>query len=117
SPVAHLSNDLIEFEPEELQRERVLDDDELRDIWAATEDIGSPAGELIRLLLLTGQRKNDWAMAERRELDLENRAFIIPKTRYKTKIDHLVPVGPKAIEIVTSLPIHGPYLFSSDGVR
>src|SRR3954447_18256883 len=38
-------------------RQRVLKDDELRSIWAATGELSYPFGPLIRLLLITGQRR------------------------------------------------------------
>jgi len=42
-------------------RQRILNDDELRAVWHATEIIGYPFGPLYRLLLLTGARKTEVA--------------------------------------------------------
>jgi integrase len=39
----------------EKQRDRVLNDDEIRALWSACDQLGNP-GALVRLLLLTGQR-------------------------------------------------------------
>ena len=36
-----------------------LTDDELRSLWSATERLNYPLGPLVRLLLLTGQRKSE----------------------------------------------------------
>ena len=48
---------------------RALTNDELSLIWAATDELGYPYGPLYRLLILTGQRRNDWADASRSEIN------------------------------------------------
>ena len=48
---------------------RALGDDELRAIWHAAGEIGYPFGPMYRLLILTGQRRNEWANARRSEID------------------------------------------------
>lgn len=40
----------------ETPRDRVLDDDELRTLWAEAEKLGSPFGPALQLLILSGQR-------------------------------------------------------------
>jgi len=40
----------------QLPRERVLSLDELAEIWQASYDVGYPFGNIVRLLILTGQR-------------------------------------------------------------
>ncbi|MGA8322787.1 MAG: site-specific integrase, partial [Xanthobacteraceae bacterium] len=43
------------------KRERVLSDEELMEVWGATDHVTSPYGSIIRLLILTGQRRGDVA--------------------------------------------------------
>src|SRR5262245_33889297 len=45
----------------ERSRDRVLSDDELKDVWKAAEAIGWPFGPLVRLLILSGQRRSEVA--------------------------------------------------------
>lgn len=52
---------------DEKQRKRVLTDDEIRGLWAATGKLGN-RGALIRLLLLTGQRLRKVAHMKRSEI-------------------------------------------------
>ena len=94
---------------------RSLNDDELRAIWKAAGDIGYPAGPALRLLMLTGQRRNDISQASRAEIDTEKRALEIPARRYKGRRDHQVPLVGPAWEIVEGLPeqADGDYLFSN----
>ena len=45
----------------ERSRDRVLNDDELRNVWQAAEHVGYPFGSLVKLLILTGQRRDECA--------------------------------------------------------
>jgi integrase len=70
-------------------RERVLTGDELRAIWNATAD-GSDYSRIVRLLLLTGQRRDEvggmpWS-------ELVGDLWTIPKERTKNHQEHTVPL-------------------------
>lgn len=61
-PILRLSdNNTLGIKGRDLRRQRVLKDDELREVWEAARDIGYPFGSLVQVLLLTGQRRSDWA--------------------------------------------------------
>ena len=94
---------------------RSLTDEELRRIWNAAEVLGYPAGPCLKLLMLTGARRNDWTNASRAEIDNEKRVLEIPASRYKSRRDHVVPLVGPAWEIVSGLPVQadGDYLFSN----
>ncbi len=98
---------------------RALDDSELRSIWKAAGEIGYPYGPWLQMLILTGQRRGDWERASRSEINNEKRVLEIPASRYKTGLDHSVPLGDEAWEIVEGLPMwnEGDYLFSTTGGR
>lgn len=117
SPMAGLQRSDLGY----AERERVLSDDELRLVWRAAGTLGYPFGPLYKLLILTGQRRDDWASARRSWLgEHEGRAFLhIPKTEYKGARDHVVPLSPLAREIVDGLPhwATGDYLLSTTAGR
>ncbi len=96
---------------------RALDDAELRAIWKAADEIGYPYGPCIQLLILTGRRRCEWTDATRAEIDFDSRTHNLPAWRYKTSIDHQVPLVGQAWEIVDALPVwnEGDYLFSTNG--
>ena len=98
---------------------RELTDAELRAIWKAACDIGYPDGDWIRLLMLTGARRNEWADATHSEIDTEARTHNIPSSRYKTGRDHTVPLVGPAWEIYQSIQRldGGDFLFSTTGGR
>jgi integrase len=62
-------------------RERVLTGDELRALWRALGD--GRFADLIRLLLLTGQRRNEIGKLQWSEVDLARRMIVLPPERTK----------------------------------
>jgi integrase len=99
------------------RRDRVLSMEELRAVWDAAGSMGYPWGPCYRLILLTGDRRGEWARARWNWLTADLMRLEIPASEYKTDKPQVVPLGAKARTIVASLPRGeaGPYLFSSDG--
>jgi integrase len=96
--------DGIEPPSTEKSRERVLSTDELRLVWHAADDLGFPFGPITKLLVLTGQRRSEVGGMEWRELDLDKATWTIPSGRSKNKRQHIVPLAPRAVEIIKGLP-------------
>ena len=71
-------------------RERVLSDDELRHVALASLDLGAPFDALVRLLIITGQRRDEVAGLSWRELDQDRREWILPSGRTKNGQVHAV---------------------------
>jgi integrase len=89
----------------EQSRDRVLDVNELRLVWHAAGDLGFPFGPIVRLLILTGQRRGEIGGMEWKELDFETPPLLtIPAARSKNRRQHAVPLSPQAIETIKSLP-------------
>jgi len=72
----------------ERARDRVLSDDELRFVWAAAEKLGGTFGPLVKLLALTGQRRDEVARMQWDELDLDARLWTLPAERTKNNQPH-----------------------------
>ena len=80
---------------------RSLTDDELRDIWNACEQQGWPFGSIIRLLMLTGQRKTEIATMRWQEVDWDRKLLILPAERVKNRTGaHEVPLSEPALAIL-----------------
>ncbi len=106
---------------DESKRERVLTDDEIRDLFTALnelkagEDVPSCYSRYVRAVLLSGQRRSAVSMASRDEIHGKN--WIIPASRMKRSRDHrnkdhVVPIS-AALAVLFG---NGKgYLFSSDG--
>ena len=87
----------------ERSRDRVLNDDELRRVWRATDVDGWPFGPLVQLLILTGQRRDEVANIRWSELDLEKRLWTLPKERSKNDTAHEVPLSDAALSVIGKL--------------
>jgi integrase len=102
--------------PKERERERVLGDEEIRDLWAALDQMTGygPFRRLVRGLLLSGQRRDEVARMRWDEIDGD--VWTIPAARYKTKRDHVVPLIPGMLAEIGPKPQKGgPFVFSTSG--
>ena len=101
----------------EQSRDRILTDDELRRVWDAAGQFGDPLyGAMVRVLILTGQRRGEVVGMERAELDLEGRLWSLPKERTKNARAHDVPLSPQAIAVISNIPcISEHFVFSHNG--
>ena len=99
----------------ETARDRILSDDELKAVWQASGELGQPYAEFIRLLILTGARRNEIAEMTWKEIDLEARIWSLPKERSKNEREHTVPLSDSAILILTGLPRVSDLIFSLNG--
>src|SRR5262245_42071665 len=87
----------------EQSRDRVLDDKELRKVWLAAGELGHPWSGIVKLLILTGQRRNEIADLRWSEIDLDERALHLPPARTKNGRAHDVPLSASALAIIAGL--------------
>lgn len=99
-----------------VSRDRVLTDDELRAFFAAIGDLGEPWTSLYELIALTAQRRSEVSKAPRAEFDTSNAAWTIAPERAKNDHGHIVPLAPRALEIVKKLRGNNPegFLFPAE---
>ena len=88
-------------------RDRNLSPDELAAVWASLP--GGPAGEVIRLMILCGQRVQETIRADGCEIDLKRALWMMPAHKTKQrKHPHTIPLPPQAVEIFRTLKdLHG----------
>jgi integrase len=84
-------------------RDRVLSDAELGAVWNAAGDSGD-FGKIVRLLILTGTRRNEvggmcWS-------ELSDGTWTIPGARTKNGRQHTLPLSGLAQSIIESVPEH-----------
>jgi integrase len=99
----------------EKARRRTLADVEIAEVWTGAATLGDTTGDYLRLLLLLGQRRDEVRVMRRAEVDLDQALWTIPKERYKTKVDHAVPLPAAAVEIIRRRveATDGDYVFSA----
>ena len=97
-------------------RDRVLTNDELRALWFACEHEGA-LGQAIRLLALTGTRRNECGRMRLEEIDEDRRLWILPAGRTKNACEHAIPLSSQAWALIEACPRFAgcPFVFSTDG--
>jgi len=98
-------------------RERVLAHDELRKLWHSLGD--DDFSNIVRLLLLTGQRRNEIGKLRWSEVDLARNQIILPASRAKNGREHCIPLSCQACAILERLPRRNAtdYLFGDRGFQ
>jgi len=86
----------------ETARARVLSDAELVSVWKACED--DDFGRILKLLILTGQRRDEVAEMVWSELDLAGGVWSLPGERTKNHRPHDVPLSATALAILADAP-------------
>jgi integrase len=87
---------------EETPRDRVLPDGELIEVWKACRD--DDFGTIVRLLILTGQRREEVGGMADSEIGTEKRLWSLPRDRTKNKLPHDVPLSDTALALLAAHP-------------
>lgn len=99
NPVAASEPAVLESE---IARDRVLAAPEIELLWQATEGPGEYRA-IVRLLLLTGQRREEVAGMRWSELDLDRAMWSLPKERTKNGLPHDVPLSAEVLALVRAV--------------
>ena len=105
----------------EKPRERALDDAEIGALLCNIDDVmRSPRmAHAIRLLLATGQRRGELALARWRDIDLAARIWHIPPEHSKTGAAHMVPLSDFAVlefeRLKVATPARRRFVFAAEG--
>ena len=92
----------------ESERERVLDTDEIRSVWAAIEQERPIMAAYFKLLFLTGVRRSEARTACWANIDLEQRLWCIPVEKSKNKMARQLPLSDQALSLLGMLrPLTG----------
>ena len=114
-----IKNGLVEMNPAymvdapaaETARDRVYSPDELKRLWEVFGNRGLP-GQVFKLCLATGQRLNEVARMEWREIDGD--LWTMPGSRTKNGRTHVVPLNEVALELLDHLrPLDETWVFPS----
>ena len=98
-------------EAHEKARSRILSDQEIRDVWAAASD-GTAFGAIVKLLLLTGQRREK--VATMKWSDIKDGTWTISTENREKGNAGSLRLPPIAVEIIASQSQvdKNPYVFS-----
>lgn len=85
-------------------RDRVLSDLELAALWKVADGESLPWGPALKLLMLTGARRSEVFEADRAEIDIKAKEWVIPAERAKNGLPHIVPLSVAAIAVIKTIP-------------
>jgi integrase len=95
-------------------RDRVLSYGELAEIWQACGD--DDYGRIVRLLILTAQRRDEVGGMRWQELDTEADQWILPSARTKNHREHVLPLVRDALALLPHCRTGRDHIFG-DGPR
>lgn len=84
-------------------RDRVLDDLELELVWRGASVAGYPFGHFVRMLILSGQRREEVAALEWAELDRTKALWTLPAGRAKNGLVHDVPLSAETLALLDEI--------------
>lgn len=82
------------------RRKRILTDEELRKVWLATQQMEGDFPEIVRLLILMGQRRGETAALRDDYYSDNQQTVTLPGELTKNHLEHIFPVGPAASAIL-----------------
>ena len=87
-------------------RDRYLSDREIGYFYSALPRLDSPLATILRLLILTGKRRNEVVEMSWDEVDLDQAIWTIPAARSKNKTEDVVPLSKPVVDILKGLTRH-----------
>jgi integrase len=96
--------------PPEASRDRVLSEAELTAIWRAAD---GEFGVIVKLLILTAQRRDEIGKLRRGEIELSTGSphIRLPGNRTKNHREHIVPLSPLAVALLPDCVVGRDWLF------
>ena len=97
---------------EERSRDHVLTNEELASVFTSSRDWDNgPYGDIIRLLILTGQRRDEIGALVWSEVDFARNVISLPGERTKNGRPHEIPMSPSVLSILSRRRRLHPYVF------
>ena len=93
---------LLTEQMEQTSRTRFLSADEIKIVWDSAGD--DDYGTIVRLLILTGQRRDEIAELRWDEVKLDLGMISLPPERVKNDLAHDIPVSPAVRAIIAARP-------------
>lgn len=90
--------------PKQRARKRTLSDEEIRDFWTAlkTADVPECYPRFLKSLLFNATRRNE--SSNMHSTEVERETWVIPGSRYKTKLDHALPLTDASRRLIGQKP-------------
>ena len=107
--------DGVPLPAKQVTRDRVLSDAELARVIIAARQIGGPYGDIVEVLALTGQRREEVARCTWDEIDVKTRTWKLSSDRTKNAKSHEVHLSDPVIAVLSRANERGTFVFSRSG--
>ena len=88
-----------------------MTDAELKAVYRRAEAFHYPFGAIVRLLILTGQRRGEIGLLQWKWIDEASQTITFPAEATKNNRSHTFPFGRIAAQVLEALPRMGEYVF------
>lgn len=105
----------IDAATKEAPRDRVLSLDEVRAIYQASFELGPIWGPIVRLLILTGQRRSEIAKLQWSAVELDGSRLVIAGSETKNGKPHITHLAPAALQEIEAIKKQSAFVFSTTG--
>jgi integrase len=95
------------------ERSRILTDRELKSVWRAADVIGGHYGTMIKLLILSGQRRGEIAALQTSWISHQQKTIVFPASATKNRREHCFWAGSLTLSLLTTAS--NQLLFSARG--
>jgi integrase len=107
--------DGVPLPAKQVARDRVLSDYELAKVILAARQIGGPYGNIVEVLALTGQRREEVARCTWGEIDLKAASWKLTSDRTKNAKSHEVHLSGPVIAVLSRANRQGKFIFFGIG--
>jgi integrase len=107
--------DGVPLPAKQVTRDRVLSDAELSQIIDAARRIGGAYGDIVEVLALTGQRREEVARCTWDEIDVQTRTWRLSSDRTKNAKSHEIHLSDQVMAILNRANKQGELVFSHSG--
>ena len=95
-----------------VSRDRVLDNDEIAAVWHKATEVNGRLGTLVKLLLLTGARRDEMASLQWSEVKRET--IELPASRTKTGVAHSIHLTDAMWAVLNEYPRSGEFVLNGN---
>jgi integrase len=101
----------------EVERQRILSDQEIRAIWLALDDMPDPGRSFGQTLFLTATRRDEARCMEWAEIAPAGDIWLLPAARNKANRDFEIPLSSQMAALLARLPKLGDHVFTTSGTK
>jgi len=101
----------------EVERQRILSDQEIRAIWLALDDLPDPGRSFGQTLFLTATRRDEARCMEWAEISPTGDLWLLPKARNKANRDFEIPLSRQMTALLAKTPKLGAHVFTLSGAK